>query len=220
MRLPNLNTLLCTLVFTLASAGLAHADIQFTGTTSGPATLSTSPLLTFVGGSINTLIPVGGGAALTNLGTFTLTPNCSGRNCNQAIAATPFTLSVNFTLPTVAGSPQTFTASFSGTVSRNGNSSNFNSSVSVDFNNTIQSLSYSTAGGTGTFGLKLNDLTFGSSSSSSPQTGTLSGAISNVTFTPTNNSGTTAPVPEPGSVVLFGTVAGAIALGIRRRKKA
>jgi len=205
----------------LAGSGLAHADIQFTGSTSGTAIAD--PMLTFAGGSINALVPVGGGAALTNLGTFTLVPNCTGRNCSQSIGPTPFSLSIIFTLPTVIGAPQTFSASVGGAVSRNGKSANFHSSVTVDFNNTIQNLSYSTLSGTGTFGLMLNDLAFGSSSSSAPQSGILTGAISNVTFTATGSGGsggTAAPVPEPGSVLLLGTVAGAIALGIRRRQKA
>ena len=210
--MKTLRTLAMLFGIAVVGSGLARADIQFTGSTSG----AFSPAITglsFAGSGFSALVPIGGGATLNNLGTFTLAPTCSGQNCTQTIS-TNFTLTFTFTVPTVVGTQQ-FTASVNGTAKRAGTSSNFNGTTTIDFNNTVQTFSFSNAAGQGSFGLSVNDPTKLVIVGGTSGTSTVTGQISGLTFTPN-----VAPVPEPAAIGMLSTVIGLTALGLRRRKKA
>jgi PEP-CTERM motif-containing protein len=191
----------------IASTGTARADIQFTGTTTG----SLSPTvtgLTFAGTGISALVPIGGSATLADIGTFTL--SCPGGNCGS-IPASTFTLTFTFSLPTVSPN-QTFSANVSGKV--NVNQTNTVSNATIDFNNTAQTVAYTTTGGSGTFDLAVtNDPTVSSNTRNPTQSQTVTGLISNVTFTPT-------PVPEPATIGMLVGVLGFVGIAMRRRQKA
>ena len=198
----------------IAGSGLARADIQYTGSTSGAFTTAV-PGLSFAGSGFSALVPVGGGASLSNLGTFTLSPTCTGQNCTQTFS-TGFTLTFTFAVPTVGGAQQ-FSASVNGSAKRSGKSSNFNASANIDFDNTAQTFSYTNTTGTGTFDLSVNDATLALSGATSG-TATIAGQIANLTFAP--NTASVAATPEPASIAMLGVVLGLAGFGLRRHIKA
>lgn len=190
---------------TLANIGAAQA-ILFTGNTntSSPTTIDT--FLTYTSGSfLNVNIPVGPGpTSLTNLGTFALNV-CGSINCVEPFGSqdgiTDFTLRITFTDPVVSGSPALFTADIFGTISRSGNSNNIGSGslLTIDFVNSAQHLSYTNALGSGAFDIAVNDPAPYTAASQFGDTRTVTGQITNLSFTPS----TTAAVPEPASLLLF-----------------
>jgi hypothetical protein len=186
-----------------------QADIlSVAGNTSGTfASTNTNTVnnLTFTGANFSGTTSLSGNLALTNLGKFQL-GLCSGLFCSTNYSMQDFTLSVSLSLPTgVNGSPSPFSANLNGTVIRLlgvplGN-------VDVLFQNPTHTFNYSNATGNGSFVLTLNNvmnLTQTGSSSSKFLTGAISSAVFN-------------PVPEPGSIMLMGTLMVGVGLIARKR---
>ena len=185
------------IVFLLClSSSSAFADLGFNvqGSSSGEFYLGSSiPLgtsslfgLTFTGSTFGpTQNPV------LNLGTFGLSSVLGIFNPFD------FKLNVNFVAPAVGGT--VFTADLSGLVTL------FGSSATVDFNNAPQHFKFSSAQGSGSFDLYVNDVTVANGSSA-----TLYGTITNATF---------ATTPEPGAVLLTSALLGGILLVFRKRLK-
>ena len=210
---------------TLGFVGMARADaVLFSGNTnlSSPTTIDT--YLTYTSASFtNVSVPVGPGlTTLTNLGTFTLN-GCSGNNCTEPFGTqdnvTDFTLRITFTDPTVSGTPQLFAADIYGTITRSGASNNLKngSFLVINFDNTVQHLSFTDADGSGEFDLAVNDVASYTSSSSFGDTRTVTGRIQNLTYTPSNSQDPPA-VPEPGSIVLLLSGLGGVAFSLRRKQ--
>jgi hypothetical protein len=151
----------------------------------------------FQGVSVSDAIDEGGVANLS-FGTILRSPgNPTGYN--------NFVLQISFLLPdSVGGGPQdALVATISGV----------GANKLFDFDNSFHTFAFAYPGGAGSFELAVWDLATGSNSSFA-----LAGQMRNATFSPTSTAGETAPVPEPGSMVLLGT--GLLVLGraVRRRR--
>jgi hypothetical protein len=199
IRTAGRSLFLCLVAFAFLAFGAAEAradEVTISGTTSG---VSSVPQLTFVGNSFTgtTFMGVGALSGSNNLGTFTLNPSAG-----QLVAGT-FTLNVTFTVPTgiEGGQGSTFTAQITGSVSPVANQGG----VFIDFNNAPQTFNFSNASGTGSFTLTLADLFV--------QTGQSAQITAGIT-------GQQNPIPEPMTMLLFGTGLAGIAAKARRRKKA
>jgi len=157
--------------------------VTFTGTTFGPTSTNTQTL------------------ALTNLGNFNPGPGAFDYDPHD------FTLGVTFTLPGATSGP--LLGEFFGTI-QNAQS---NGVIKVDFSNTATLFNYSTADGSGSFKLLLDDIQF---HPSDPANTLITGNILEATFAPSDPPDPPA-VPEPGSLVLLGSGLLVAARQFRRR---
>ena len=191
--------------------GTALADITVQGSTSGAFWNGTSnqgsdvASLYFSGNSFGSQ-----SSDLTlNLGSFSIECIiCSNTNFQPY----DFKLTVNFTIPQgTTGTP--VIGDVSGKVK--GIFASTENSVGIDFGGPTL-FTYSNASGSGQFYLTVNDIAAGSI----PVYGDamLTGSITGATFTP--NGGGTDATPEPGSIVLLGTLVGGLGLWMKRRRSA
>jgi hypothetical protein len=209
----------------LALTGCVSACAStITGSVTGSFT-NGQPLLTFTNGSginLNLGDNVGDSVALTGaqLGSFVINRTCSTNGCTESLpSSTPFTsfgLTFNFSVPSpTGGNPINYTitsqpsATLLASLTRSGNSSNFTSSITANFDNTQQVITYSG----GSFGLVLNATSFSSGSVSSAQTVQLTGTL-------TRLSSAASGVPEPATFGFVGLVFTAGAILNRRRVRA
>jgi hypothetical protein len=180
----------------LANTQARADEVTISGTTSGIVT--GVPQLTFAGNSFTGTTAMGTGAlsGSNNLGTFTLSTGTL-----QAVSGT-FTLNVNFTVPSGinGGQGSSFTAQITGSVSPNVNQGG----VLVHFNTPTQTFTFSTGTTTGSFTLTLADLFV-----QTGQTAQITAGISGAQQT---------TVPEPMTMLLFGTGLSGVAAAARRRK--
>jgi hypothetical protein len=202
----------------LGFGGTARADaVLFSGNTnlSSPTTIDTYLVYTSATFT-NVSVPVGGSAALTNLGTFTLNACKGGCDFGTQNGTADFTLKISFTDPTVAGSPQLFAADIFGKINTNGNSSNYkNGTLTIDFDNSVQHLTFTNASGSGSFDLSVNDPAIYDANSNFGDSRTVTGQISNLAYTGTDDP--PAAVPEPGSIVLLLSGLGGVVYSLRRK---
>lgn len=183
-------------------------EISYQGSTSGSfSDATTANFLHFTGSSFGPGVTSGGSALLADLGTFSV----SLPSANPAITATgSFNLDVTFTLPSGTNPANPIVASVAGTINKNQANN-----VLFDFG-PGQTITFSSAEGSGSFFFTVNDVVFANGSGTGAQQ-TLTGWISNAIFNTTNAS-PVSQVPEPGSLALL--VLGLAGLGVGRRRKA
>lgn len=198
-------------VFALAGLGLAlilgpgaaRADILVQGSTTGVFNTGTSNVLSlsFAGSSFG---PQSSNLGL-NLGQFSL--SCGGLNiCNDNYQPYTFDLTVSFTVPVGAGST-VVTADVTGKLQ--GYFIGDTNTVGINFGGP-NLVTYSNASGSGQFYLNVNDIAAGGI----PVYGSaeVTGSITGATFVPNVSSN-----PEPGSVVLLGSMIGIVGIWMRKR---
>lgn len=199
------NTCLWLLAFAVLALGATQAradEVTVAGTTDGCFSATcpgTNPLggLTFTGTSFGPITTVGGFAAVSDLGTFSL------NNTAYNYTGSTFTLDVTFTMPSgVSGSPTSFTAQLMGAVQ-----STAQGGVYIDFNNTTQYFTFNDGVNQGSFGFNVNDVSLNPNT-----TNYVSGNIVAASQSPVTSA------PEPGS---FALLAGGFltVTGLFRRKR-
>ncbi|HEY0171529.1 MAG TPA: PEP-CTERM sorting domain-containing protein [Pyrinomonadaceae bacterium] len=200
IRTAGRSLFLCMIALAFLAVGASEAradEVTLSGSTTG--TVGGVPQLTFTGNNFTgtTALGVGSLSGSNSLGSFFLSTAPT-----QALAGT-FTLNVTFTVPTgIAGGQGTsYTATITGSVSPNIDQGG----VLVHFNNPTQNFTFSNANGTGSFSLTLADVFVQTGRSAQLTAG----------FTGQQN-----PVPEPMTMLLFGTGLAGVAAKVRRRKKA
>lgn len=199
VRTTGRSLLLCLFALgflTFASAEARADEVTISGSTTG--TVTGVPQLTFAGNNFTgtTALGVGSLSGSNSLGSFFLNTAPT-----QALSGT-FTLNVTFTAPAgiVGGQGATYTATITGSVSPNIDQGG----VLIDFNNTPQTFTFSNAAGTGSFTLTIADVFVQTGRSAQLTAG----------FTGQQN-----PIPEPMTMLLFGTGLAGVAAKVRRRKK-
>lgn len=198
LRTAGRSLFLCLLVlgFTALAGTEARADeVTISGSTTG--TVSGVPQLTFTGNNFTgtTALGVGALSGSNSLGSFFLSTAPT-----QALSGS-FSLNVTFTVPTgIAGGQGTsYTATITGSVSPNIDQGG----VLVHFNNPTQTFTFNNANGAGSFTLTLADVFVQTGRSAQLTAG----------FTGQQN-----PIPEPMTMLLFGTGLAGVAAKVRRRR--
>jgi hypothetical protein len=204
--------LLLTLASVVGWAGAAKADsIQIVGTTDGCFDCTTSgPFLgtttiaglTFTGTSFDVTTDASGSVSISDLGGFTL-----DRTIAHDYNPDTFLLRVLFTVPTgIAGGGSTYAALLTGLITQTGKGT-----ITIHFDDTFQLFAYSSGSGSGSFEFGIvSDPQLKETGPSDP---TIRGAVRGATFTP--GGGTT--VPEPMSVLLFGSGLALVSRRLHRR---
>ncbi len=190
---------LFAIAFIVMAQGVARADeVTISGFTSG--TVTGVPQITFAGNTFTgtTALGVGSLSGANRLGTFTL-----GTSNPDVPASGTFTLDITFTAPTGinGGQMTTYTATVTGSVSTANEGGVF-----VNFNQPPGGTVFTFSNGTttGSFTLRIADVFV------------QSGQIANLTAGFTGSQQTT--VPEPMTMILFGTGLTGIAAAARKRR--
>ncbi|HEX8290328.1 MAG TPA: PEP-CTERM sorting domain-containing protein [Pyrinomonadaceae bacterium] len=188
---------LFAVAFFALGQGQARADeVTITGSTTG--TVIGVPQLTFTGNNFTGTTALGVGALSdeNRLGTFTLNTDAT-----QPVAGS-FTLNVTFSAPAgiTGGQGAMYTATITGSVSPNVNQGG----ATIHFDNPTQVFTFNDGTTAGTFTLTVNDVFVQSGRDAALQGG----------FT-----GQQSAVPEPMTMLLFGSGLAGIAARARRRKK-
>lgn len=198
LRTAGRSLFLCLLVlgFTALAGTEARADeVTISGSTTG--TVTGVPQLTFTGNNFTgtTALGVGALSGSNSLGSFFLNTAPT-----QALGGS-FTLNVTFTMPTgiTGGQGTSYTATITGSVSPNIDQGG----VLVHFNNPTQTFTFNNANGSGSFTLTLADVFVQTGRSAQLTAG----------FTGQQN-----PIPEPMTMLLFGTGLAGVAAKVRRRR--
>ena len=182
-----------------ASQQAARADeVTISGSTTGAVTAV--PQLTFTGNASftgTTALGIGSLSGSNTLGSFFLSTAPT-----QALSGS-FTLNITFTAPTgiTGGQGATFTAIIVGSVSPNIDQGG----VNIHFPSPTQNFTFSNASGSGTFSLTVADLFV--------QTGRSANITAGIT-------GNQSPIPEPTTLLLFGTGLTGVATKLRQRARA
>lgn len=201
VRTTGRSLFLCLIALAFLAIGSAEAkadEVTISGSTTG--VVSGVPQLTFTGNANftgTTALGVGSLSGSNSLGSFFLSTAPT-----QALSGS-FTLNVTFTVPTgiAGGQGTTYTATITGSVSPNIDQGG----VFIDFNNTPQVFTFSNANATGSFTLTLADVFV--------QTGRSAQLTAGIT-------GQQSPVPEPMTMLLFGSGLAGVAAKMRRRRQA
>jgi hypothetical protein len=202
IRTAGRSLFLCLLVFGFVAlaSGEARADeVTISGVTSG--VVNGVPTLQFAGNTFtgSTFLGTGALSGANHLGTFTLNTSSPG-----GLVSGTFTLNVTFNVPSgiTGGQGTSFTAQITGSVAPVANAGG----VNIRFDNPTQTFTFNTGAAAGSFTLTLADL-FVQTGQSGQITAGLTGQQQNV-------------IPEPMTLLLFGTGLAGVAAKLRRRGKA